>query len=86
MGLLVTIIFKGETKMKSCETCRNYEEKTINDLLDIPERLQNMTLAEIVFNYSSIAGLKTYAETLDKIMSAKRKAVEIKQMERDLTK
>ncbi|MBP7735942.1 MAG: hypothetical protein KA369_08220 [Spirochaetes bacterium] len=46
-------------------------------LTGLPERLQNMTIRELVMKYGAPMNLKTYVEILAKIMEAQRKDVEI---------
>ena len=54
------------------------------ELMGIPARLKDLTLEEIVLGYSNIPGIKSYAETLDKIMSGLKKSVEIQRIKREL--
>lgn len=62
----------------------SYTEQKKEELLAIPEKLRTMTLEQIVFSHMNIAGLKTYAETIDKIMSGFKKSVEIQRMKHEL--
>ena len=73
--------------MKTCENCKNYEERelaemTATELLGMPKSLLNMTMEDIVLEYGTLPGFKVYVEILDKIYSAKKKALEIAMMER----
>lgn len=54
------------------------------ELMGIPGKLKDMTLEQVVFGYGNIPGLKSYAETLDKIMSGLKKSVEIQEKKREL--
>lgn len=66
------------------ENIDSYTEQKKEELLAIPEKLRTMTLEQIVFSHMNIAGLKTYAETIDKIMSGFKKSVEIQRIKKQL--
>lgn len=54
------------------------------ELTGIPGKLKNYTLEQLVYAHGNIPGIKTYAETLDKIMSALKKSVEIQKIKCEL--
>ena len=61
--------------MKSCENCRNYEEKNkgLTALTDMPDKYLKMTLGEIIEEHANIPGFRAYVEIFDRILSAKKK-------------
>lgn len=77
---------------KQKEKIKKYEKKgagllspvEFEELIESPSKLKEMTLEQLVLEHSHIQGVKTYAETLDKMMSALKKSVEIKKIRHEL--
>lgn len=80
-----------ESEEENIENEDNLTPEGIEKLLDLPNKCLKMTMEQIVLEFQNIRNLKLYAETLDKQLSAAKKAVEIKKsksemIERDFIK
>lgn len=56
----------------------NLTPREFEDLIQLPAKFMNLTLEQLVIEYSHPQGMQQYANILDKIMSAAKKSVEIK--------
>jgi hypothetical protein len=66
---------------KKAETLSPIE---FEELTDMPGNLKNLTLEQLVLEHTNIKNVQQYAKTLDTIMSALKKSVEIKKIKQEL--
>lgn len=78
------IDIESKKKKITNENADNLTPMEFEELTGIPGKLKNYTLEQLVYAHGNIPGIKTYAETLDKIMSALKKSVEIQKIKREL--
>lgn len=81
-----------KTISKQQEKIKTYEKKDADnlspvefeELIDLPAKFMDLTIERLVLEYSHTPGMKSYADLLDKMMSALKKSVEIKKIKHDL--
>lgn len=84
------IIAAGDDSSKSKQ--KEIKKKNTNNLtaiefeemINLPGELKDMTLEQLVLQFGNLPGIKSWAETLDKIMSGMKKSVEIQKIKHDL--
>lgn len=72
-------IEKAEKKGASSLTPMEFEE-----LIGLPSKFMNLTLEQMVLQHGNIPGMKSWAEQLDKMMSALKKSVDIRKTRAEL--
>lgn len=75
---------KSKQKEIKNKNTSNLTPIEFEEMINLPGELKDLTLEKLVLQFGNLPGIKSWAETLDKIMSGMKKSVEIQKIKHDL--